>query len=383
MAKERASQFKKEVNRLKQEKTRASEQLDLIGRIAKTEPDELYRNAELIKDVESVIIEEELIKDKNPMTHSVLKAPGFVKNIILPDDFKGSILPDNKVQMDENSVQQVGVSQAKNLTNSNGIYQLFYESIMKKNAPKGKGNQSIYSERTSVVRPREKVHRVLGIDINQLNADFGSANRAKPNDFLRSERGLENKAPFEDIRIMPLMSVRGVNQFSSAKRIRSEDHPLHYIAFPPNSIYNHPFYAKTLRLASLLSNSPIYEDDTVQINCQTESTVTDRFIRIDFELSYIPKILYSTLTTTLESKENIVCEPQNISDRKFDSPISQKFSLCFFDRPQLVDFPTLKIVLRSEHRFTQIESYLPFSVNKYMKEIEDNSQTNRISEKVH
>ena len=374
--------YKNEINRLKKEFTKTSEQLNQKSRLVKTEADDYYGSVELIKDVESMILDEaEPIQIENMMKHSMNKIPTFVKNIILPDDFKGSSIPDKKGNAQNQLNERFDENEMKKLANPNGIYQLFYHNMMQTSPIENQANKTV-STKTHDVHYSEKVHRVLGFEIKQDNNDPRVFQKPKQPDIVKSSRGVENRPSFVNLKVDQPISIRGIKPSTIRESEQSENRLFRYITFPSESVYNDPFYLMLLRNASLLPDFPIFENEAIKINCQTESNVSDKFVRIDLKLIFIPKVSGLNLSTYLESTENIVCEPQVFKNRIFESKIAQKFSLCFFQKSKLVDFPTLKVTLKLGNSLKKISAYLPFSINKYMSEIGSKNLIQRIIEQV-
>lgn len=151
-----------------------------------------------------------------------------------------------------------------------------------------------------------------------------------------------------------------------------------YITLPKNNLYASRSNFLALKATSFFNDCILFEDEYLNIICKSERRVHRQVTEIELTLSFQSNRHGLILSSFLETVDSITCDPHVLSNIPLVGDVSQTFVLKFFTKPKIVDFPCLKLHLKTQKGNRDYKVLLPFSVNKYFDEIKDPDVINKV-----
>jgi hypothetical protein len=133
----------------------------------------------------------------------------------------------------------------------------------------------------------------------------------------------------------------------------------------------------SLKACSLFDKNKLFENDFLEILCETKKIVTRASWEISLLLTFIPKQNNLVISTRLLTYDAVEAFPNFINDFPFEGPVGQSFSLKMMGVHKPIDFPKLQMSLydiRSHSQILKQNIPLPFTINKFISSIEINDQ---------
>lgn len=133
----------------------------------------------------------------------------------------------------------------------------------------------------------------------------------------------------------------------------------------------------SLKACSLFDKNKLFENDLLEILCETKKIVTRASWEISLLLTLIPKQNNLVISTRLLTYDAVEAFPNFINDFPFEGPVGQSFSLKMMGVHKPIDFPKLQISLydvRSHSQILKQNIPLPFTINKFISSIPINDQ---------
>lgn len=151
-----------------------------------------------------------------------------------------------------------------------------------------------------------------------------------------------------------------------------------YITLPKNDLYASRSNFLALKATSFFNDSVLFEDEYLNIICKSERRVHRQITEVQLTVSYQSNRHGLVISSFLETVDSITCDPHVLNDTLLVGEVSQTFTLKFFTKAKIVDFPCLKIHLKTQKGVRDYKVLLPFSVNKYFEEIKDPDTIGRV-----
>ena len=133
-----------------------------------------------------------------------------------------------------------------------------------------------------------------------------------------------------------------------------------------------------LKLTSLANDAILFENSLISIRCKTMKWINDHKLEVLFVLTFIPKVSNLLFSSSFQATSCISAEPISFSEQLLISPKTQKIRLQFGMLVKIVDFPILKINLKSKKETIQAGIYLPFAISKYFAENHNQMETRKL-----
>lgn len=348
--------FKTEISNLKQQFSSLQELSKLKQDASNLETDNFMTNTELVKDVESMIITEPDEEYQNHQKH--IKSCQNLRNFVLPENLQGSVLTEKMHPTKNGNNEFINLmNESKHDPQNKLIYQLFFENV-----ETFKTEQLERKEKQSSA-PRDSV-------LTEKYDQFHFLSEGKT-----QERNVNQERKKSSLKSIPINKSNQIIKTPITHKSESQNDDLRlflhgYIKLPANPIFNQKENIFSLKASSFFTDSVLFENEELIIYCKTQNEITLKDTKVTLLIDFIAKKDKGLfLTTNLESYNSVLAEPHAINQAPLLTTISQRFTIQFPSKAKIIDFPTLRIKVSKGNQNKVFSLLLPFSVNKYLKEV--------------
>lgn len=345
------------------------------------------KNTVYVKDVESVIVQEP--------NESLIGQPhesSKLRDLVQPTEFRESILQDKEKAADQINSEFIRLMKERQLNQkttslpakTGEIYQLFFESV--ETLKTHEKNEYSKGQRIPVMAQGSR-QQSNEIQKPMKSSDGGSGVLAASAQASAIDPEIARKLDPRGKALQPMQqTVHKLLQFETFSKpftaeTKSELRPFpdvpedpeaflyDYIRLPNNPIFKTGESLMSLKATSFFNDSVLFENDLITVACQTILSNDSQAPHLTLHLTFQAKVPNLRLSSYLDTVDTITAEPLVLSDKPLTKPVTQTFVLKFNVRQKVIDFPTLKISLRSAISVKTFSLLVPFSVNKFFHEI--------------